>query len=94
MDGKGVDVKTLVDRFCGLEWSQPEHEDAEKAIEGGIVEGRFSIADVVTALGSHLTSTSEPLRARGTLLLAVMLEKLPPSAGYVDAQQQKFLLAL
>jgi DNA repair/transcription protein MET18/MMS19 len=88
-----VDVAALVEQFCSLQRSQLEHDQALARIEGGLVERALTIADVVKELGPFLTHAQNLLRARGTLLLTSLLEKLSPSAGYVDAQQQKFLLA-
>ncbi len=87
-------VAADVELFCGTQHSQQQHDEALARIDANIVARAYGLTEVVAALGAFLANTQELLRARGTLLLSSLLDRLPPDAGYIDASQKKFLLAL
>ena len=78
-------------KFCSTEFSEDEHNEGLDKIVEMLNKDEVSITDVVQALGPYLTNQNELLRARGTLLLAAVLEKVPITS--LDEEQLGFIVA-
>lgn len=78
-------------KFCSTECSDREHEEGLSEVIRMLSNGTISIVDVVQSLGPYLTNGNELLRSRGTLLLVILLEKLPVAC--IDGSQLNFIQA-